>query len=118
MPQIARGADGHPLASPELVVIISLPRLGDNNPSNVPLRGVGPKAFEVRDTLTFVQGRRFAPGTREINVGKQAVDRFKGLTLGSDVKFGSAVWKVVGVFTAEDASFESEVWGDVELMMP
>ena len=118
MPQVARGADGRALASPELVVIISLPRTTDGNPANVPLRGVGPKAYEVRDTLTMVEGRRFQPGMPEINVGRQAVGRFKGLTLGSDVKFGNATWKVVGVFTAEDSSFESEVWGDVDLMMP
>jgi putative ABC transport system permease protein len=118
MSQVARGADGRALASPELVVIISLPRMTDNNPANVPLRGVGPKAFEVRDNLKFVQGRRFQFGTREINVGQQAVARFKGLTLGSDVKFGNATWQVVGVFTADDSSFESEVWGDVDLMMP
>ncbi|MBI3402525.1 MAG: ABC transporter permease [Acidobacteria bacterium] len=118
LPQIARGPDGRPLASPELLVIISLPRVTDNQPANVPLRGVGPRAFEVRDTLKFVEGRRFAPGTREINVGKQALTRFKGLALGSDVKFGSTTWKVAGIFTAEDASFESEVWGDVDLMMP
>jgi putative ABC transport system permease protein len=118
LPQVARGADGRPLASSELVVIIALPRQSDNQPANVPARGVGPKAFEVRDNLTFVEGRRFAPGTREINVGKAAVGRFKGLTLGSDVKFGSATWKVVGVFTADDSAFESEVWGDVDLMMP
>jgi putative ABC transport system permease protein len=118
LPQVARGADGRPLASSELVVIIALPRQSDNQPANVPARGVGPKAFEVRDNLTFVEGRRFSPGTREINVGKAAVGRFKGLTLGSDVKFGSATWKVVGVFTADDAAFESEVWGDVDLMMP
>jgi putative ABC transport system permease protein len=118
MPQIARTADGHALASPELVVIISLPRASDDRPANVPLRGVGPRAFEVRNTLQFVDGRRFTPGMREINVGKQAAARFKGLTLGSDVKFGSVAWKVVGIFTADDASFESEVWGDVDLMMP
>jgi putative ABC transport system permease protein len=118
LPQIARGPDGGPLASPELVVIISIPRLSDDKPANVPLRGVGPRAFDVRDTLRFVEGRRFAPGMREVNVGKLAVGRFKGLTLGSDIKFGSATWKVVGVFTAADASFESEVWGDVDLMMP
>jgi putative ABC transport system permease protein len=118
MPQVARSADNHPLASPELVVIISLPRASDNQPANVPLRGVGPRAFEVRNTFQFVEGRRFTPGMREINVGKQAVVRFKGLTLGSDVRFGSAVWTVVGIFTADDASFESEVWGDVDLMMP
>jgi putative ABC transport system permease protein len=115
---VARARDGHPLASPELVVIISLPRSTDGNPANVPVRGVGPLAFEIRNTLTFVEGRRFTPGTREINVGRQAVNRFRGVTLGSDVKFGSATWTVVGIFTADDASFESEVWGDVDLMMP
>jgi len=118
MPQVARATDGHVLASPELVVIIALPRVSDNQPANVPARGVGPLAFEIRNTLKFVEGRRFTPGTREINVGRQATVRFKGLTLGSDVKFGAATWKVVGVFTDDDASFESEVWGDVDLMMP
>jgi putative ABC transport system permease protein len=117
LPQIARDAQGQPLASPELVVIISRPRISDNQPANVPLRGVGPRAFQVRDSIKFVEGRRFTPGLREINVGKLAVGRFKGLSLGSDVKFGNVIWKVVGVFTADDASFESEVWGDVDLML-
>src|ERR1700730_15857557 len=68
LPQVARGSDGRPLASPELVTIIALPRQTDDQPANVPVRGVGPKAFEVRETLTFVEGRRFTPGTREIHV--------------------------------------------------
>ena len=118
MPQVARGPDGHPLASPEMVLIISLPRATDDAPANVPLRAVGSRAFEVRNNFTFVEGRRFTPGTREINVGQQAVARFKGLTLGRDVKFGNTSWKVVGIFTADSSSFESEVWGDVDLMMP
>jgi len=118
LPQVARGRDGRPLASPELVVIIALPRQTDNQPANVPVRGVGPKAFEVRDTLTIVEGRRFQPGTREINVGRLAQGRFKGLALGGDVRFGSQSWKVVGVFTANDAAFESEIWGDIDLMLP
>jgi len=118
LPQIARGADGRPLASPELVVIVSLPRVTDGQPANVPVRGVGTKAFDLRDRFAFVEGRRFTPGTREINVGRLATGRFRGLALGSDVRFGSNVWKVVGVFTADDAAFESEVWGDVDLMQP
>src|SRR5437763_8251546 len=118
LPQVARRADGRPLASPELIVAIAVPRQSDNQPANVPVRGVGPRAFEVRDTLKIVEGRRFTPGTREINVGRLAVGRFKGLTLGSDVKFSAVTWKVVGVFTADDAAFESEVWGDIDLMMP
>jgi putative ABC transport system permease protein len=118
LPQIARAADNHPLASPELVVAIALPRVSDNQAANVPVRGVGPRAFEVRDALTFTEGRRFTPGTREINVGRLAVGRFKGLTLGSAVRFAGATWTVAGVFTANDASFESEIWGDVDLMQP
>ena len=117
-PQIARDANGRPLASPEVVVIIALPRRSDNRPANVPARAVGPRAFEVRENLSFVEGRRFTPGTREINVGRLAVGRFAGLDMGSQVKFGGATWTVVGVFEADDASFESEVWGDVDLMMP
>jgi putative ABC transport system permease protein len=118
LPQVARGSDGGPIASPELVVIISLPRLSDNQPANVPVRGVGPRAFEVRDTLKIAQGRRLTPGTRELNVGRLAVGRFRGLTLGSEVKLSGTAWTVVGIFTAGDAAFESEVWGDVDLMMP
>jgi putative ABC transport system permease protein len=118
MPQVSRGADGRAILSPELVVIIAVPRIADDYPANVPARGVGPKAFEVRDNITFVEGRRFQAGTAEINVGKQAAARFKGLTLGSDVKFGNQNWKVVGIFTADDSSFESEIWGDVDLMIP
>ena len=118
MPQVARGKDGRALVSPEMVVIISLPRTTDGQPANVPVRGVGPKAYEVRDIINVVEGRRFTPGMREVNVGRQGVGRFKGLTLGSDVKIANQMWKVVGVFTADDASFESEVWGDVDLMQP
>ena len=118
LPQIMRGRDGRPLVSPELIVVIALPRQTDNQPANVPVRGVSQKAFDIHETVTLVEGRRFTPGTREINVGRLAVGRFKGLTLGSDVKFGSSAWRVVGVFTADDAAFESEVWGDGDLMMP
>src|SRR5205085_1180071 len=58
LPQVARGADGRPLASPELVLAIALPRTSDNQPANVPVRGVGPRAFDVRETLQIVDGRR------------------------------------------------------------
>jgi putative ABC transport system permease protein len=118
LPQVARDADGQPLASPELLLIIAVPRKSDGQPANVPVRGVGPRAFKVRDTLKIVEGRQFTPGTREINVGRLADGRFSGLSMNSTVKFGSETWTVVGIFTADDAAFESEIWGDVELMMP
>lgn len=116
LPQIARGADGQPLSSPELVLAISLPRVTDGQPANVPVRGVGPRAFQVRNSLRIVEGRQLTPGTREINVGRLAVGRFSGLGLGQEVKFSGSSWKIVGIFTADDAAFESELWGDVNLM--
>lgn len=117
LPQIARGAEGRAGVSPESLASVSLFRQKDHQRANAPLRGVGPQAFEVHERVRFLEGRRFAPGTREINVGRLAVSRYEGLALGSSVRFGSQMWKVVGIFSADDAAFESELWGDAELMM-
>ena len=118
LPQIARDGEGQPLASPELLVIISRPRASDGQPANVPLRGVGPRAFDVRSSVRFVEGRRFRPGLSEVVVGRLASNRFQGLTLGNTIRFGNSSWTVVGIFAADDAAYESEVWGDVDLMLP
>jgi putative ABC transport system permease protein len=118
LPQIARDGEGRPLASPELLVIISRPRASDGQPANVPLRGVGPRAFDVRSAVHFIEGRRFQPGLSEIVVGRLAAERFEGLRLGSTIRFGNNTWTVVGIFAANDAAYESEVWGDVDLMLP
>jgi putative ABC transport system permease protein len=118
LPQVARDADGRPLASPELLVIISRPRRSDGQPANVPLRGVGARSFDIRSSVRFIEGRRFQPGLSEIVVGRLAAERFQGLTLGSSIRFGSNSWTVVGIFAADDAAYESEVWGDVDLMLP
>jgi putative ABC transport system permease protein len=118
LPQIARDKDGRPLASPELLVIISRPRVSDGQPANVPLRGVGPRAFDVRSSVRFIEGRRFQPGLSEIVVGRLAAERFQGLRIGNTIRFGNNSWTVVGLFEADDAAYESEVWGDVDLMLP
>src|SRR5712692_1664680 len=118
LPQVARDAQGRPLASGEMVVIVALPRLTDNQPANVPTRGVGQRAFALRTSITFVDGRSFTPGTREIVVGKLAAGRFKGLTIGHDVKIGGVLWRVVGIFSDNDSAFESEIWSDIDLLGP
>jgi putative ABC transport system permease protein len=118
LPQVARDAQGRPLVSPELVVAISLPRVTDGQNANVPVRGVGPQAFAIRERLRFVEGRPFTRGLNEVVVGRLATGRFRGLGMGQALKIGGRPWTIVGVFTADDASFESEIWGDVDLMMP
>lgn len=55
-PEVARDAKG-PLGSPEEVVVAAPPLASTGTDANVQLRGVGPRALEVRDKVHIVQGR-------------------------------------------------------------
>lgn len=112
-PAIARGPDGLPMASSELVVVADVPRKGDGSGANVTLRGVEPAGFALRPELRLLEGRRFRPGLRELIVGKGAFTQFDGLQVGSKLKFRGSYWVVVGVFETGDAH-DSELWADLE----
>jgi putative ABC transport system permease protein len=116
-PRIARGPDGQPLASPEIMVVVSLPRKVDGTEVNVTLRGVTPRAFDVRGGIKIVEGRNFNPGLYEIIVGQRSYERF-GLQVGKPVKLQKKDWEVVGVFSSEGSGFESEIWGDLDATGP
>ncbi len=113
--EIARGTDGQPLASPEIVVVTVKPKL-DGEPTNVTVRGVTPRAFVVRGGIRIVGGRNFTPGLDEIIVGEKIAGRVQGLDVGSKVKLQKRDWTVVGTFTSQGGAFESEIWGDKEVM--
>jgi putative ABC transport system permease protein len=113
--RVARGADGAPLASPEIVVVANLHRVSDGSLVNVVLRGVTPRAFEVRGGIRLLSGRRFTPGLGEIIAGEKAAALF-GLAVGSRVKIQKREWDVVGTFASEGSGFESELWGDLNVM--
>jgi putative ABC transport system permease protein len=116
-PGIRRGPNG-PLASPELFVIVNLPKKSTGTDANVPLRGVGPEAFEVRDGLEIVEGRRFQPGRSEVIVGNGASKVFAGLGVGEHIHLGQIDWEVVGRFTAGGTVPESELWTDAKVLQP
>ena len=115
-PRIERGPYGKPLASPELVMVVALPKGGDGGLSNVTVRGVTPAAFEVRNGIRIAGGRRMKAGLFELIVGKEAQSRFRGLNVGSHVSLLRRDFEVVGVFTADGSAFESELWCDDEAM--
>ena len=112
-PGIAHNVKGQPLASPELVVIVNLPKKSSGTTANVQLRGVGHVAWAVRPEIHIVKGRKFRPGFRELDVGVGAEQQFAGLGLGDTVQLGSQPWKVVGIFKAGDAH-DSELWADAD----
>jgi putative ABC transport system permease protein len=115
-PRIARSDDGTPLVSPELVAVVALPRRSDGELTNLGVRGVTRAAFKVRPELTLIDGRGPRPGLFEIIVGKQAQNRIRGLQIGSWISLMKREFEIVGVFSAEGSSFESEIFGDFDAM--
>ena len=113
MPQVARAADGRPLSSKEVVVIINLGKLRAEGISNVTVRGVEEAAFQLRPQVRIVEGRMFNWGAREIIAGAGITKRFAGAQIGERIKFGGDLWNVVGIFDTEGSGFDSEIWGDL-----
>lgn len=118
-PGVKPGADGKPLVTGDLVVVVALDKVGAEagQVSNVQVRGVMENTFQVRPHVRITEGRPAAPGTDEAIVGKGMVGRFHGLEIGQqfDLKKNRPV-KIVGVFEAAGSSFESEVWVDIETL--
>ncbi len=110
---IATGADGAPLASPELVVQPFF-RTREGGRENVLVRGVEPVAMEVHRDVRIVEGRFFRPRLGEAIVGKGVRGRYVGAEIGDELRFGRGRWTVVGVMASEGSTFESEVWVDAQ----
>jgi len=108
-----RQLNGGPLTSGEVVLIVDGTKRSTGTAANLPLRGVGPNGLAIRQGARLAEGRMFAPGTDEIVVGRALLREFSGFELGSEVRLGGNVWKVVGVFEAPGTVFESELWADV-----
>jgi len=113
-PAVARGLDGLPLASNELIVITEVPRIGQRSGANVSLRGVPPEGFSMRPEVQISEGRRFRPGLRELIVGRGAQRQFDGLAVGRVLSFRGSDWRIVGSFETGGDSHASELWGDAE----
>jgi putative ABC transport system permease protein len=116
-PGIARG-DGAALASPELLVVVNAPLRRSGIDADVPLRGVLPVAFKVHDRLKITAGRAFVAGSNEIIVGRDALQQYAGLELGSSVRWGEGAWRVVGIFEDGDSVTEGEIWCDAIVAQP
>jgi putative ABC transport system permease protein len=110
-PGIARGKDGEPLASLELVTVIVLEGL--ENSMNITVRGITPAGWELREGTHLIQGRLFQPGRREAVVGKGVVARYPAARMGGKLSFGRGDWEVVGVLDAGLSAGNSEVFVDL-----
>ncbi len=105
--------DGSPMVSFELCTVVDVKKNGAEDTSNLPFRGVQPMSFSIRPELKIIEGRNFEEGKSEIIVGRGAANQFEGLGIGESIKFRSAEWTVVGIFSSGGDVHESEVMADI-----
>ena len=117
-PGIARDAQGAPIADPEILIGLPANRKRDNIPSNVLLRGFGPKALELMPKFKLVAGRMLRPGRREMIAGIGLQDQFKGFAIGDRVITRDGEWPIVGAFTTGRDVMEGELMADADTVMP
>jgi putative ABC transport system permease protein len=115
-PEVARGADGLPLASGEVVVIAAFPLVSTGTDANVQVRGLSREVLQVRPSVKISEGRFFGPGLAELIVGRNAARIYGGLELDSRIEFGGQRWRVVGIFDAGGSAFDSELWCDASVL--
>lgn len=116
-PGVKKDAAGSPLGIGELLVVATMDKVGVDGVSNVQIRGVPENVAQFRSGMTIVDGRAARPGTDEVVIGQRLRGRFKGLDLGQSFELRkNRQAQVVGVFSLEGSSHESEIWADLDTM--
>ena len=115
---IVRQTDGSPEVTTDSVIVASMRKRSDGSPSNVTVRGVSKEAYSLREGISVQNGRLPTFGTREVMVGTAIHAKFAGTDIGQSLRIGGIDWNVVGIFSAGNSGFSSEVWGDSEILMP
>lgn len=101
----------------EFSVIKLFNRFRGEGGGSVMVRGVPASVLAFRPEVRIVAGRAIRPGSDEVMVGARLPGRFEHLSLGDSFKIGNKGGAtVVGVFEARGTAFESEIWGDVNVM--
>jgi len=110
---IARDAKGEPLASAEVIVLVTMDR-NEAGKAQVQVRGLGPTGGQLRPRIHLVEGRWLRPGLRECVVSRSVARRFHNCALGQTLRSGNLAWKVVGLFDARKTAYDSEIWVDAD----
>jgi putative ABC transport system permease protein len=117
-PGVRKAADGQPLGTGEVAMIIMLAPTSDpTGLSNVQVRGVEPDLTRFRPEVKVVEGRMMTPGGDEAMVGRAIAGRFQNLRVGGTIEpKKNRPLKIVGVFDDNGSVLESEIWADADFV--
>lgn len=108
--------DGEPMASHEVISVVQLPLRDDpTSQANVSVRGLSSMGIKLRHDVELIDGRWFTPGKREMVIGRGVHGKRAGTDIGEKILYGRGDWDVVGVFSAGQSAFNSEIWVDANL---
>lgn len=116
MPGVKKDGNA-PIGVGEVVAVLALEKIGADGVTNVQVRGTTEDVKKLRPDVTIVDGRMPAPGSDEAMVGKRIRGRFRNVDLGKSLELKkNRTVKVVGVFSDNGSSHESEVWTDLDML--
>jgi putative ABC transport system permease protein len=114
IPEIAHDAQGQPLISADIIVLVNLPRRNNGGESHVLIRGVSPRGVELRPQVSLVEGRWFTPGLREVVVSRRLAQKFENFDIGTNINIGTRKLAIVGITEGSNSAFDSELWMDAD----
>lgn len=101
----------------EIVIVVTAELTSGDGIANVLVRGTSSGGIAFRPELKVIRGRLPTPGTNEVIIGTGISGQFRGLDVGQsfDIRRNRPL-AVVGEFTASGTAYESEVWGDLDVI--
>jgi len=112
-PEIATGQGRAPLVSEEILLGMNVSQ-GMRGKQFVTLRGVSLLGYEVHRNMRLVRGHWPVRGHSDWVIGQKAAARYSHLALGTTFSAYHRDWNIVGVFSDQGSSRESEIWTDVD----
>ena len=112
---IARGADGLPQASLELVTVINLPSDAHPDGMNITLRGLTQVGLDIREKNNDHRGPLVPsrPTRSSRQVHRETLPRRSAR---QEAAFRRGDWEVVGVMDSESSATNSEIYADLNQM--
>jgi len=115
-PGVRRAPDGTPYSTAAVMMQVDVVKKTGERGS-VFMVGATPGSFLVNQELEIVDGRRYQPAVRELNVSESVRNLYKGMNVGDHINLRGTEWTIVGVYKDTNSGNDSMVRTDADTLM-